>query len=67
MSDNATVVVVEAARLVANGRKVRWCTQHISSAIPSTEKCLVKTLWKRRDDCVFVDAIIVLTRPGDTE
>ena len=58
--------VLKAARLVVNGRKLRWCTQHISPAGSEAEECLVKDEWGRRHDCVIVDATIVLTPPGRT-
>ncbi len=57
---------VEAARLVADGKRIRWCTQHGTRAGPEAEECLVKDEWGRRHDCVIVDATVVID-PRDTE
>ena len=59
-------VLAEAARLVADGKRIRWCTQHGTRAGPEAEECLVKDEWGRRHDCVIVDATVVID-PRDTE
>ena len=59
--------IVEAARLVANGKRIRWCTQHQAPAGSEAEECIVKDEWGRRHDCVLVDAVVITVEAGEEE